>query len=73
MTAAAAPKQRRRDRRGGVFARRFPAVWKQIEGLETTHTRPVEEAGAVVNIDLGGALLYPQSARAFSDQHSAIW
>ena len=72
MTGAASP-PRRRARRGGVFAKRFPMVWKQIEALETPHTRPVEAAGEVVNIDLGGALLYPQPERAWLDSQMAAF
>lgn len=48
-----------------AFARRFPDVWNRLSAITTPISRVVEDQGRVVNIDLGGAMLYPQPAPAW--------
>ena len=66
MTKKAGMRSHREKRNRQAFAQRFPAVLQAIEGIGQRSTFLVEDDGVPVNIELGGALLYPGAAPAYT-------
>jgi hypothetical protein len=62
MTREATARSHREKRNRQAFAERFPAVLQRIDSAEQRSTSLVRDDGVPVNIDLGGALLYPNAA-----------
>src|SRR6266511_3391988 len=62
MTKKAGARAHREKRNRQAFAERFPAVLDRIARVEQRSTSLVRHDGVAVNIDLGGALLYPNAA-----------
>ena len=66
MTKKAGMRSHREKRNRQAFAQRFPAVLQAIAGIGQRSTFLVEDDGVPVNIELGGALLYPGAAPAYT-------
>jgi hypothetical protein len=62
MTKKAGARSHRERRNRQAFAERFSAVVERIDSIEQRSTSLREDDGVAVNIDLGGALLYPNAA-----------
>jgi hypothetical protein len=65
MTKKAKARSHRERRNRQAFAERFPAVVEHIDSIEQRSTSMLQDDGVAVNIDLGGALLYPSAAAEY--------
>jgi Glycosyltransferase Maf N-terminal domain/6-hydroxymethylpterin diphosphokinase MptE-like len=65
MTKKAKARSHREKRNRQAFAERFPAVLRRIDSAEQRSTSLVRDEGVPVNVELGGALLYPNAAAEY--------